>query len=150
MPNAYDFDGAWIRLKRLLAGTDFRPSSPADHDAARAIFNEACNAPRGNAPRKAKSASKPKFECPFCGHRATFHLMGDTLSCGKCGLWSNLDGTPHPYPTDAGPKCENGYISTGGDGACEAYMAKCPVCNGGVDERSPRNCTRTPTEATDA
>ena len=31
---------------------------------------------------------------------------------------------------------------TGGGGSIAPYMAKCPVCNGGTDARSPRNCDR--------
>ena len=45
---------------------------------------------------------------------------------------------------NAGPQCERGYVLTGGDGACEPYLAPCPVCNEGADPRSPRNCPSSP------
>lgn len=47
------------------------------------------------------TAQEPAFKCPFCGHTATFGRGGGKFSCGACGLWSNPDGTPHPYPAPA-------------------------------------------------
>jgi hypothetical protein len=40
------------------------------------------------------------------------------------------------------PKCQNAYVLTGGEAITAPYMAACPVCNNGTDERSPRNCAR--------
>lgn len=57
------------------------------------------------------TSQEPTFKCPFCGHTATFgRLGGDKFSCGACGLWSNPDGTPHPYPAPAEPVEELGWL----------------------------------------